>query len=317
MTQSNQQLAKRPAPPKTLKDFLDQPSTRAKLAEVATSAMRPDDLTRLALMAASRQPEIAKCAPHTVLRALMDAAALGIKPGGLMGRGYLVPRKRNWKDASGKWQSELECHFDPGWRGLIDIARRSGKIKRIEAHPVYEGDRFLVTFGNHPTLVHEPDLDSEDRGEVRAAYAIAEFHDGSTQTEVLTKSDIIKIRNSSAAKGGPWNDWFDEMARKSAVRRLCKYLPFDPLLERALEAATDTEAEKPMLRDGAELIPLEAAKPRAKSLAEKISRNTTSPDGEGDLVPTEEEPSRPRGVETEPAPDEDDDGGSDDPDKGP
>lgn len=252
----------------SLKAYLDDPTVRAKLAEVASSNMRADDLVRLALMAASRQPELAKCSQHSVLRSLMDAAALGIKPGGLLGRGYLVPRARNFKDDQGRWQKEIECHFDPGWRGLVDIARRSGAIRRIEAHVVYESDEFQVTRNPFTTVRHVPN-EQANPGPVRAAFAVAQFADGSEQIEIVWKRDLDKIRAMGAEKG-PWSIWYDEMARKTAVRRLCKYLPYDPLLERALEAATDAEAEEPIGRD---VLPEPAIEkpPQAKRLATKIS----------------------------------------------
>lgn len=242
--------------------FLDHTNVRAKLAEVANAAMRPEDLVRLCLMAASRQPELLQCTQESVLRALMDAAALGIRPGGLMGRGYLLPRRNNKVKPS-----VLECYFDPGWRGLIDIARRSGEIKSVAAHVVYAKDRFHVAFGSTPRLDHEPVLEG-DRGEIVAAYAIAEFKDGSVQTEVLTKGDIHKIRAVSAAENGPWKDWEDEMSRKSAVRRLCKYLPFDPILEKAIEVATSSDANAPMIRD-AHFVP-DLTPGHAQALEERL-----------------------------------------------
>jgi recombination protein RecT len=251
------------AAPMTLKAFLDSPGARGKLAEVASRYMRPDDLVRLTLMAASRQPEILKCSHHSILRALMDAAAMGIAPGGTMGRGYLVPRKN-------RSTQELEACFDPGWRGLCDIARRSGQVKKIDAKVVYAADLFEYEEGTTQTLKHIPTLDAEDRGEIVAAYAIAKFADGEMQIEVLTRKDIEKIKGTSMAKGGPWASWFDEMARKSAVRRLCKYLPYDPMLERALEHATDTESGIRTTIDPNAI----AEQPRAKSLAESIRART-------------------------------------------
>jgi recombination protein RecT len=160
-TKNDGQLARRG--PNDLKSFLNSPDVIAKLAEAAGKAMRPEDLVRLALMAASRSPDLAKCTRDSVLRSLLDAAALGIQPGGLMGRGYLVARKNN-KNGT------VECSFDPGWRGLVDIARRSGQIRRIEAHVVHEKDTFKVARTPLTTIQHEPS-EHIDPGEVRAAYA--------------------------------------------------------------------------------------------------------------------------------------------------
>lgn len=260
------QQQKAPPPAATLKNFLESPAVRAKLAEVANKVMKPEDLIRMALMAVSRNPEIANCSQASIVRALIDAADLGIQPGGTMGRGYLVPRK-NYKN------NTTECCFDPGWRGLIDVARRSGLIARIEAHVVYQRDLFRVTYGVESKIVHEPALDG-DAGPVVAAYAVAFFKDGTYQAEVLRKADLDKIRNSSAAKsGGPWGTWYDEMARKSAVRRLVKYLPYDSQLEKALEKATDAEAEDPMVQDVDVVL---EGKPKGAALADKIRARATN-----------------------------------------
>lgn len=243
-TASSTTLAKRaPATDDTLAAFLNSPGARARLDKVATKYMQPEELVRLALMAASRNPELLNCVTHSILRALMDAAAVGIAPSGMMGRGYLVPRKNNKT-------GELEASFDPGWRGLADIAKRSGVVRRIDAKVVYEGDVFEYVEGTEQRIRHVPNLDLPDGDEEAAehenrrivcAYAIATFDNGEKQIEVLRKTDIERIRAFSASKAGPWGSWYDEMARKSAVRRLCKYLPYDPILERALDMATDVE----------------------------------------------------------------------------
>lgn len=249
-----------------LKAFLEGPAVAAKLAEVATSALKPQDLVRLALMAASRQPDLKKCSQASILRSLLDAAALGIKPGGLMGRGYLVPRKN-------KHNNELECAFDPGWRGLVDIARRSGQIRRLEAHVVHARDAFVVERAPLTTVRHVPSEDA-DPGEVRAAYAVAEFANGEIQIEIVWKRDLDKIRKLGAG-AGPWSNWYDEMARKTAVRRLCKYLPYDPLLERAIEASTEAESDDMMARD-VEVTSLREPQSQGRRVAARLASRATA-----------------------------------------
>lgn len=237
-----------------LRGWVESPEIKAQLERVATSLVTSDVLVRGLLMAASKNPEILKCSKASILRCLADAAALEIIPGGLMGRGYLVPRKG-------------ELCFDPGWRGLVDVARRSGEIKRIEAHVVYEADEFEVTRTPFTTVRHVPS-ESAEASPVRAAYAVVELKDGAVQIEIVWKKDLDKIRKLGA-NGGPWASWYDEMARKTAVRRICKYLPFNPLMERALAAATEAEADEPIGRFEGNTIPNQP--PQAKRLAEKIS----------------------------------------------
>lgn len=215
----------------TLKGFLKRPDVAAKLAEACQGAMKTDDIVRLTLTAASRNPRIAECTPASVVRALLDAAALGIKPG-LNGRGWLIP-ERNGK--IGKW----ELRFDPGWRGLVDIARRSRQIATLSAQVVYEEDIFEVDYGAN-TFVHRPNL-RRTNDTIIAAYAVAHLRDGSMQLEVLTLRDIEKVRRSSRSQGGPWEGWFSEMARKTAVKRLVKYLPVEPEMEEVLARATSLD----------------------------------------------------------------------------
>jgi recombination protein RecT len=259
---------KEPTPAAQLKNFLESPAVKAKLAAVANKLMKPEDLIRMALMAVSRSPDIANCTQASILRSLIDAAELGIQPGGTMGRGYLVPRMNKKVQP---WA--LECCFDPGWRGLIDVARRSGEIARLEAHVVYAKDTFREEKGIKPVLEHVPYDGDDDPGPVRKAYAIAFFRDGTYQAEVLRKADIDKIQKSSASANGPWKNWYDEMARKSAVRRLCKYLPYSSQLEKALEKATEAEVEDSMVQDIDVVI---EGKPKGAALADKIRSRATN-----------------------------------------
>jgi recombination protein RecT len=223
----------------------------------------------------------------------MDAATMGIMPGGTMGRGYLVPRKN-------KVTGTLEATFDPGYRGLIDIARRSGKVKAMDAKAVYQGDVFEYEEGLDKKLRHVPSLDAKTRGDIIAAYAIARFYEGDPQIEVLTRADIDKIRNSSASKNGPWLTWYEEMARKSAVRRICKFLPYDPVLEKAIELATAAESR---MGQGDNLLDvsrvgdsrvseLETKLRDAKSIANQSSR-TVDVDIDMDPVPPSFDESEP------------------------
>jgi recombination protein RecT len=132
-----------------------------------------------------------------------------------MGQAHLVPYK-------GK------CTLIPGYEGLIELVRREGSTKRLEAHVVYMNDKFEYKTGLTTTLVHEPTLDG-DPGDLRLAYAVAEFKDGQFHVEVMTRLQIEKIRNGTAAwqKGydTPWRTEPDEMWRKTVIRRICKQLP--------------------------------------------------------------------------------------------
>jgi len=205
----------------------------AKLAEYGRGFLDGKTLARILIMSCSRTPQLLECSQASMLRAMAEACALKIKPGGVLGRGYLVPRKNH---------GVMEACFDPGWRGLCDIARRSGAVQDIDAAVVYEEElkagRFIYRRGTEAKLVHDPIIDGSSRGKPIGAYAIATFKDGSKHFEFMPIADIEKRRQSSPGKNSPaWQNWYEEMCKKTVVRYLSKYLPFTDALEAAMQAA--------------------------------------------------------------------------------
>lgn len=268
----------------TLSKFLNQ--NAATLGDFAKGFMKPESMIRLSLIAFSKTPILAKCTLSSILRSLMDAAALRVRPGGLNGRGYLVPRKNN-KLNPPAW----ECHFDPGWRGLVDVARRSGKVKALGAQVVREGDFFQYGYDPLPFLTWKPlrgeraaQADADGVIETRkivAAFAVAQLSDGAIQIEVLEGDDLVQIKGASAAgDAGPWKDWESEMCRKSVVKRLCKYLPvpddFDDL-DKAMALSDDADIGERMPIDveHEEVTTGDDAPDQATEIRGQLSQGTT------------------------------------------
>jgi recombination protein RecT len=213
----------------TLHALMENGEFRTSLAQVLPKHLTPDRVVKMALVAASRQPLLFKCTKASILQSIMKSAELGLDCSGTLGRAYLVPYY------NGKLQA-YECQFIPGYQGLIDLARRSGNIARIESRVVYDKDEFKVEYGIEQKLIHTPYLGKE-RGDIRCVYGIAEMMDGSRQVEVMTIDEVSAIRDRSKAKdAGPWKTDFAEMARKTVIRRLAKYLPLSTELAKALEA---------------------------------------------------------------------------------
>jgi recombination protein RecT len=255
---SNLAKSEKPTAIATLRDLLEK--SKPKLAEVMPKHMSADRLMRIAIAACSRTPALLQCTPMSVLNAVMQGAQLGLEPGGPLGDAYLVP----YKD---------QCQFIPGYRGLISLARRSGQIQSIEAHVVHAKDKFTCRYGLDSKLEHEPDW-SEDPGPVVAVYAVAKLKDGGTQCEVMTKTQVDKIRARSKASGsGPWVSDYEEMARKTVVRRLCKYLPLSVELAQALEADSSAEDDSATF---VSLPPTEEARPTRTEKVKETLRAATS-----------------------------------------
>ena len=213
--------------PQTLADLITGDSMKKQFALALPKHLNADRFTRVALTELRKVPKLMEADPASFMGAVMQCAQLGIEPGGALGHAYLLPFENR---RSGK----TEVQFILGYKGMIDLARRSGQIVSIEARAVYERDTFSVRFGLDPDLQHEPAWEEDDRGELRAVYAVAKLQGGGVQFEVMGRKEIERIRNESQGyktaerygKGNsPWHTHFDEMGRKTVLRRLFKYLP--------------------------------------------------------------------------------------------
>jgi len=178
-----------------------------------------DRLTRLAMTTIRTTPALKDADVGSLLGAVMQAAQLGLEPG-LMGHCYLLPFNNKNKGIK-------EVQFIIGYKGMIDLARRSGHIKSIYAHAVYSNDEFDYELGLESKLVHKPTMNA-DKGDFVGAYAVAHFKDGGYQFEFMSKADIEKRKGRSKAansKFSPWTSDYEEMAKKTVVRHMWKYLP--------------------------------------------------------------------------------------------
>ena len=204
-----------------LKEYLI--GKKQTILEACAHGVNPDRLIKTAcLLAASKNgAAIAKCTPESILRAVVDCARFGIDPA--FGRAYIVP-----------YANEAELQL--GYLGLIELAKRSGEIKSITAELVQEGDDFEVEFGTNPKFVHRPKFQGDVNG-FKSVYALAVFADGHFEYTVLSKDDVENIRRkSSKAPNSPaWTNYPGEMAKKCAIRRLCKTLPLSIEAKEAIE----------------------------------------------------------------------------------
>lgn len=194
--------------------------------------MTPERMCRVALNTIRRTPQLLECAPETMVAAIVEASSLGLEIDS-RGQAYLVPF---FNSKTGR----KEVQLIPGYKGLADLAYRSGRVDSIFAEVVCENDKFRFSLGLNPTLEHTPSL--EERGKLIAVYAVARMKESAPQFVVMGKGDIEKIKKASKANGGPWRDWEAEMWKKTAIRRLCKMLPLSPEMQRAVSLDEASEA---------------------------------------------------------------------------
>lgn len=202
--------------PNTIHGFLEK--YKGEIARALPKHMTADRMARIALTEFRKNPDLMKCDPATLFGAVVQCAQLGLEPGGSLGHAYLLPFKNNKRNC-------MDVQFIVGYRGMIDLARRSGQIISISARAVHANDQFSYEFGLHEDLKHKPD-ESGNPGALTHVYAVARLKDGGVQFDVMSKSEIDRVRAQSKASGsGPWSSHYEEMAKKTVIRRLFKYLP--------------------------------------------------------------------------------------------
>jgi recombination protein RecT len=248
-----------------LKAILERSARSIK--DVAASNITPERIVKMALVAASRNPDLLLCDPQSILRCLMDASQLGLEPFTGIDRSYIIPRNN-------KVTGKKEATFMPSYRGLVDLARRSGQLKSISADIIHENDKFEIEKGLNPKLVHVPNY-SKDRGKPILVYAVAILKDGAAQFEVMTTEEVESIRSKSpSGRSGPWANNWGEMAKKTAIRRIAKLLPMSIELEKAITIDNAAESGETYYDvDSFEVNETPAEEPvtKADSLVEKLS----------------------------------------------
>lgn len=224
----------------TVRELLGKNASQIKLA--LPKHINPERMQRCVITACLQTPKILECTQQSIMISVLRAAQMGLEPDGIMG--YLVPYGN-------------AVQFIPSYRGLVQLARQSGEIATVTARAVYEGDEFSFSLGTDEKIHHRPRLDGEAPHEdsdkpprLTHVYAIAKFRTGEVQFDVLDRYGVDKVRaRSKAAGSGPWVTDYEEMAKKTIVRRLMKMLPISVHLRQAIAEDEAQERGEAILSD--------------------------------------------------------------------
>jgi len=212
--------------PKPFPAQLDEYQDQLKAA--LPSHISVERFKRTVLTACNQTPGLLAVDRRSLFNAAVKCATDGLLPDG---------REAALVEFGGKAQ------YMPMVRGLIKLARQSGEIATLSAYVVREKDEFEYVLGDDERLHHKPMIEG-DAGKARLVYATVTFKDGTKQREVMTLAEIERVRAVSRAKNsGPWTQWWDEMARKTVIRRLLKYVTLSPEVARAVDRDEEGEFE--------------------------------------------------------------------------
>jgi recombination protein RecT len=230
----NQELTVQQTKAVALRDYLQRDTIKDQLAAALPKWLSPDRLLRIVFSSTMKNPKLLDCTRESILQSVMQCAQLGLEP--ILGRAYLIPYENSKRHGNG-WIKVLECQFQAGYQGLVDLARRSDQITDIFAECVFEKDFFEIDYGTNRRMLHKPALTGE-RGEIIGAYAVWEHKNGIRPFEWMRIDDIYKRRDSSTAyryakanpnnknaQSTPWIQWPEEMIRKTVIKHSAKLQP--------------------------------------------------------------------------------------------
>lgn len=208
------------APVQVFRDVLEKMKPQIKLA--LPKHVDPDRMLRIVLTTIQRTPKLLECTRESLLGCIVQCAQLGLEPDGLLGHAYLIP-------FNNKRDNRIDCQLIVGYKGLLKLARQSGEIASVSARIVHEKDEFEYEYGLTEKLRHVPYIirgDADDAGLPIFAYAIFRLKDGSHHFDVMGYQEIERIRNASpSGKSDAWMKHWDEMAKKTVLRRASKMSP--------------------------------------------------------------------------------------------
>lgn len=211
---------------KDVQAWIQSDKFRDSVALVLPKHLTPERFIRVTLTAMMRVPRLIQCSQQSVFKCLLDLSALGLEPDGR--RAHLIPFQN---------KGVMECQLIIDYKGLVELMMRGGTVSNIHADVVCENDEFEYDRGE--VTRHKIDFRAP-RGRIYAAYCRVTFKDGTTKCEVLSKEEVDKIRSRSRAKdNGPWVTDYNEMAKKTACRRVSKWVVLSPEINEKIEADDD------------------------------------------------------------------------------
>lgn len=252
------------------------------LRKLLPSTMGIDKFQAIVVAAVADNMDLLDVDRGSLLKACLSAAELGLSLNKSMAEADIL---KVW---DGKLKKNV-AQFRPRYKGLMKLALQGGEVLKIESRLVYENDIFEVEEGIDPRIIHKHGLGN--RGEKIGAYCVWKMRNGETQFEVMSKEEILAIRERSSAKMkdgtivGPWKTDEAEMWRKTVVRRATKYMPLSTEAQRAVyadnkaEGVVDIEGDE---YDGDEMditdfgFEPEPAVEQVSTLEEKIATRATA-----------------------------------------
>lgn len=195
--------------------------------------------------------------PISAQNAIINVAAIGITLNPASKLAYLVPR------------DGMVC-LDISYMGLLHLAQATGSIKWGQCKLVYSNDTYESN-GLDTAPTHKYNAFGE-RGSVVGGYCTVKTADGDYLTEEMSLAEIKATEATSKAKNGPWKNFWEEMARKTIVKRASKYWPRAERLDNAIHVINEDEGiyQEPVMAHKSEDEIREDERKRQQEIMDKV-----------------------------------------------
>lgn len=218
-------------PARTIADMLE--SNKTEIAKALPTHVTVDRFLKATLTTIRENPKLMACTAESLVAAIYTCAQVGLEPGPL-GHIYLIPYKNSKQDESGNWVKVNEVEVQIGYKGLLELVYRGKEIEYLAASPVYENEKVVIDRATGH--VEHPFDFNEEPGKLVGFYAIARTKGGQTWVEPIRLEEMDRIADMSPDSPA-WKNFYEEMGRKVALKRLCKKLPIS--IEAARAIATE------------------------------------------------------------------------------
>ena len=236
-------------PPKNTIELVRSAGLQEQVAKALPNADDASRFMRCVITACNKNPKLWDCTPASVASVVLQAAQWGLMPDGH--HAHLIP-----------YGNDATLQFD--YKGILALVMRSGEVAHIHADIVCQNDKYRFNLGK--VEEHVVDL-SKDRGEAFAVYAMVRFKDGETAAIQMSKAEVEAIRKASrSGSSGPWATYPMEMWKKTAFKRLAKWLP---RLPRDVQEAIRKDNEAEYGQRTVEGQPVQPAAEAVKDLVKK------------------------------------------------
>lgn len=220
--------------PRTMEDEVRDFMTKYK--DLIPATITHERMQGIVLNEYRNTVKLKECTPVSFYGSVIRALQLGLEPG-CLGHCYLLPFKNG---RSGKY----EVQFLIGYKGMIELIYRSGRVLSIDARPVYDGDKLTLSYGLEDKFEHIPyhQIEGAQKGNLRGVSLKVKFMNGGYLTDYMPICEIEEHRKRSLAKdNGPWKTDYEAMALKTIIRKNFRWLPVSVEAQQAVAADESTQ----------------------------------------------------------------------------